>query len=183
MDQPPPELVDCPTCGAKIPVAELPCAACGKPLAVVNLPRAKVKHVGIATVMVMVAVLAVCFGAFRAEPGLGVLVALFLVPATLRASLEIESRRADGRPMRFSEKNDAIAASVMLAILLMPAAGIAFAATCAPIGCATLGGLYEGPDAPPGIHPGLIVAMAAGTVMGIFASYALGRKFWPRKDR
>lgn len=144
---------------------------------------------GLATLIVAVAVLALCFAAMRANVGLGILVALFLVPATLRASLHIESRRTEGRPMSWSEKNDSIAMSIMLAILLLPAAGIAFVATCVPVTfCATRGfndlEFEWRQDVPPAAPPpGLIAAYAAGILMGIFASYALGRKFWPRKDR
>ena len=140
--------------------------------------------------MVAIAVLALCFAALRANPGLGILVALFLVPATLRAGVHIESQRSEGRPMSWSEKNDSIATSIMLAFLLLPAAGIAFVATCVPVTFFATRGLndvveFELPNgAPPtATAPGLIVAYAAGTLMGIFASYALGRKFWPRKDR
>ena len=140
-------------------------------------------RMGLATLMVAIAVLALCFAAMRATPGLGIPVALFLVPAALRAGLHVESRRAEGRPMTWSEKNDSIAMSIMLALILLPAAGIAFVATCVPIGCATAGGLYAGPDATPGMSRGEIAAIAAGILMGIFASFALGRKFWPRKDR
>ena len=145
-------------------------------------------RMGLATLMVAIAVLALCFAAIRAAPGLGIPVVLFLVPATLRAGVHIESRRAEGRPMTWSEKNDSIATSIMLAILLLPAAGIAFVATCVPITCES-GALNEmyfarRPNAPPSrTPPGLVVGLVAGVLMGIFASYVLGRKFWPRKDR
>lgn len=132
--------------------------------------------------MVAIAVLALCLAAIRAMPGMGVPLALLLVPATLRASLHIEARRSDGRPMNWSEKNDTIAASVMLAVLLLPAAGIAFAATCVPIGCANGADEFGMVEGRPGLPPGLIVAIIAGLVMGILVSYALGRKFWPRRD-
>jgi hypothetical protein len=144
---------------------------------------------GLATLMAAIAVLAACFAAMRAEPGFGILVALFLVPAALRASLHIEARRAEGRPMSWSEKNDSIALSIMLALLLLPAAGIAFVATCVPVTFCATNGFNEiefewRKDAPPArTPPGVIVACAAGLLMGIFASIALGRKFWPRKDR
>ena len=182
MDQPPPELVDCPTCGAKNPAVDNRCAACGKSLTVVIGPRPKMRHVGLGSVMIVIAVLALCFAAMRATPGLGIPVALFLVPATLRAGVHIESRRAEGRPMTWSEKNDSIATSIMLALILLPAAGIAFAATCVPIGCAAGNGLDAEPGAQPAIDRVMVVAVTAGTLMGIFASFALGRKFWPRKD-
>lgn len=51
MDQPPPKLVDCPTCGAKnLAISDL-CAACGKSLTVVIGPIPKVRHVGLSSVM------------------------------------------------------------------------------------------------------------------------------------
>ncbi len=72
--------------------------------------------------------------------------------------------------------------AIMISLILLPAALMAFVTTCVPVGFATGVSLYSGADEPPDrIDPGLVVAIASGLVLGIALSYLLGRKFWPRK--
>ena len=97
MDRPSPEIVDCPHCGAGTSRSTT-LAACGRVLTVYIGPRPMVRRVGLGSVMMGVAVVAVCLAPVRVAPGFCILLACILIPATTRAILHIEGRKAEGRP-------------------------------------------------------------------------------------
>jgi hypothetical protein len=93
MDRPSPEIVDCPHCGARNLAIDDDCAAGGRGLTLYIGPWAKVRRVGLGSVMMGVAVVAVCLAPVRVTPGLCILLACILLPATTRAILHIEGRK------------------------------------------------------------------------------------------
>jgi hypothetical protein len=129
------------------------------------------------SVMMGVAVVAVCLAPVRVTPGLCILLACILLPATTRAILHIEGRKAEGRPMIVREKTGAFLNSTGITLVILLAASAAFVATCAPTGFCIL----VTTDMNRG-ETGLIVACIAGAVAALFVIYQLGRRLWPRKD-
>ena len=134
MDRPSPEIVDCPHCGARNFAIDDDCAACRRGLTVFIGPRAQVRRVGLGSVMMGVAVVAVCLAPVRVAPGLCILLACILLPATTRAILHVEGRKAEGRPMIVREKIGAFLNSTAITLVILLAASTAFVATCVPTG-------------------------------------------------
>jgi hypothetical protein len=101
----------------------------------------------IGTALFLIAIIAVCLGALRENIALGVLVILSLVPAAIRTPLVSERRRAEGKPMDFSEQVASFLMTMVCTWAVMISTLIAFAATCVPVGIATTsigGGLVVG---------------------------------------
>lgn len=175
MDRPSPELVGCPLCGARNFAIDEVCDSCGRPLAVVIGPRPRVRRVNLATVMVLIALVAVCLAPIRVAPAASILLMAILIPTTVRVLLAIEERKADGRPMSFPQTFDAAFASCGITILILLAATIAFVVTCVPTGfCMATGRVDE--------RVGLSVANLSGATCALFVAYRVGRRLWPRKD-
>lgn len=178
MDRPSPELVDCPSCRVKNFAIDDCCTACGEPLAVVILPRPKVRRIALSTIMVMVAVLAVCFAAVRADPVLGMAVSMVVVPAALITINEYESRKADNRPLQRRELARKSAAFLTRSMLLLPAS----AALCLTVAVPIYMAIFS--SGPPTVENFWIVEAicGSGVVLGIGISVILGRILWPIRD-
>jgi hypothetical protein len=188
MDRPSPEIVSCSYCGARNFGIDDHCSACGRRFSLLSGPRAKVRRVGYdprakvrrvsyGSAMAVIAVVAICLAPIRDAPGLCILLAIVLVPATARAILHIEGRKAEGRPMIVYEKVGAYVYSATITIVILAAASTAFVATCFPTGYCILAISGENQ-----FGLGLIVACIAGAVSALFVIYKLGRRLWPRKD-
>ncbi|WP_435007818.1 hypothetical protein P12x_005083 [Tundrisphaera lichenicola] len=96
-------------------------------------PRArKIPAIRIGTAMILVAVIAVCLGAFTIgpDPTLGVLVTLGLLPASLRVSYLSAIRAAEGRPMSRDDKILSYFATAGSTILIAASSMVAFGMTC-----------------------------------------------------
>ena len=175
MDQPPPELVDCPTCGAKNPAVDNRCAACGKSLTVIIGPRPKMRHVGLGSVMIVIAVLAVCLAPIRFAWPLSLLMAMLFVPATIHGVIALERRRLDGRPTPVGQAIGLFVRSFFLVFWIALATVIGFVATCVPVGIATTMKQRS-------FEPNLIAACGAGAISGFAALWYVAKKLWPGKD-
>jgi len=174
MDQPSPAIVNCPHCGVANFAIDTDCVECGKGLTIYIGPKPKFRRVTYGSAMMVIATVAVCLAPVRDAPGLSVVFALILIPATTRAILHIEGRKADGRPMIITDKVLAYVNSTAIMIAILVVASVAFVVTCAPTGFILMS---TGMD-----MPGLIVAFIAGTVSALFVIYHMGRRLWPRKD-
>jgi hypothetical protein len=152
MDRPSPLIVNCPHCGARNFAIDTDCAECGRRLTIYIGPKPKVRRVSYGSVMMVIAAVAVCLAPVRAAPGLCILLAALLMPATARSVLHIEGRKADGRPMNVREKFEAYASSTAITTAILLVATGAFVATCAPTGCAS-SGASKGPRNEPLRHP------------------------------
>ena len=175
MKHPSPEIVNCPHCRTRNFAIDDACAECGKPLTVVITPRPKIRRVNLQTVMIVIAMLAVCLAPIRTSPAFSVFLMIFMVPPTIRGILMIEERKADNRPMDLEQKFVAFGNSCLVTMLISFCAFVAFGLTCFPIGLMSL-------DLSGGTSVGFIVACAAGAVAAIFVIIFLGRRLWPRKD-
>lgn len=177
MNQPAPELVNCAHCGASNFAVYKDCVACKRNLTVVIEPKPRIRQLSLGSVMMIVAVVAVCLAPIRVAPGLSALLALVLVPAATRAVLHVEGRKADGRPMIVYEKIHAYLGSVGVMVATLLAASAAFVATCVPTGYGMVMLTY-----PANFMFGLIVACLAGSVPACYVIYRVGKRLWPRKD-
>jgi hypothetical protein len=176
MDTAPSELVLCPHCGASNFAVYEACVACKRSLTVVIGPKPRVRQLSLGSVMMIVAVAAVCLAPIRIWPGISAILALILIPATTRAILHVEGRRADGRPMITHEKVHAYVNSVAVVAMTLLAASAAFVATCFPTGYGILSANTMS------LEGSLAVACCVGAIPALYVIYRLGKRLWPRKD-
>ena len=123
-------LANCPQCGAEIRSSDGRCWLCRwKPGDVVPPPvviaKAPAREPGpwqftIGGLLIVTTVIAVCFGALRTAPGLGVLLIILLavsaVPAVIRAQVLRSRRQADDSPRAASERRLAYVESFAVTI-------------------------------------------------------------------
>jgi hypothetical protein len=146
----------CAGCGTSNPTGSEACSGCGRrfagpdlapegrnaptsrlvanPYEAPSTPIAPYRSIGIGTAMMLIAVVALCLGALRANIALGIAVSLSLVPASIRTPLVAGRRRAEGAAMDWSEQVATFITAVMCTWLVTIASSIAFFATCFPVG-------------------------------------------------
>jgi hypothetical protein len=181
MEAPTPPAIPCPHCGALNHPDAKSCAACDRSLArpigsgAVPAPPAgrealERRTIHLNSIMLLIALIAVCLGVLREFPGLGVLLVVLVVPALVRTFTGAARRKALGTPMSWDQKLITFTASVGIVALIGLAASIAFVAVCFPIGVLSInaGGMY-----------GIYFALIAGLAAGISVLVMLGRTLWP----
>ena len=126
------------------------------------------------TLMLLIALFAVCLGVLHEVAGLGILLIILVIPALGRTFAGARRREALGRSMSGAEKTLAFLGSLVVVAVLGLAASIAFLATCLPTGIAISEAGHEG-------H-GIIVGVLVGLVAVGFVLFYLGRRLWPQKD-
>ena len=169
MDRPSPEIVDCPQCGAKNFAIDDLCAACHQGLTLVILPRPKIRRFGLGTVMILIAVIAVCLVPVRMSPWLSLFASIVLVPAFVRTFLVLEGRRLDGRNSRRAEYFEVFMKSFFMVLVIVLCTGFAFLTTCSIVPTSLQ-------------YPGILLRIAAGTVAGLSVLYFAGSRLWPERD-
>jgi hypothetical protein len=127
----------------------------------------------ISTLMLLIALIAVCLGVMHEVPGLGIALFLVMIPALVRTTTGAARRRAEGRPMSWQERAIVFAASMGIVVLTGLAALITFVAICFPTGMFMIGS---------GSQAGFVVAIALGIVGAIVVCFLVGRALWPQKD-
>ena len=176
MDRPSPELIHCPWCGERNSAIDDDCHVCGQGLTLFIGPRPKVRKVSLATVMIGIAVVAVCLAVMREIPPLGILLAVSIVPGAARTVLVVGERKADGRAMTPGETVSAFFASSAISL------GIAVASVFTLlVVCLALGGLSSYSHRRPSLVAVFfpwIAASASASFVGCF----LVRRLWPRRD-
>jgi hypothetical protein len=180
------QVIRCLHCQAENPPGSATCASCGRPLPPVGdsgqdeiwwLPADRAETARrtyhLSTLMLLVAVIAVCLGVMREVPGLGVLLILLMVPALIRTLAGAARRQSRGSPMPWEEKLVVFLSSLGIVFVIGFAALIAFVTTCFPAGLVMFG---------VGWQFGLIVAVIVGLVAAGLVFYHLGRVLWPQKE-
>ncbi len=149
----------CIGCGAYNPTAAEVCSGCGHrfagpdlipPVRIILPPRASdnpyeapltpivpPRNFQIGTILIWIAVSAVCMGAFRENFALGVIAVVTLLPATIRTSFVAGARRALGRPMAWEERFATFLMTMLATWAILFASGIAFGITCFGTGLAS----------------------------------------------
>lgn len=176
-DQPP---SICSHCGASSPADAFVCSSCQKPLRTTDdelnpyAPPKALESRGVsptlgATVLIGLAAL-VCGGVAIADPYSGIVVAVWVVPSVVRTLIVMGRKRAAGRPLSVPEMVVSVVGSLMLMVLVLVAAAIAFAVICTPIGLFS-GALTQGSDT--GVF---VFAIVAGGIAGVATiTYLLSR--------
>lgn len=173
----------CVGCGASNPMGSEACSGCGyrfsgpdlvpegrnvpTPGRVANpyeAPTTRIEPSGnfrIGTALMLIAVVAVCLGALRANIALGIAVSLSLVPASIRTPLVAGRRRSEGVAMDWAAQAGSFLVTVICTWLVVIASAIAFFATCYPVGVASN-------DFRAGLTVGVIAAIGCAAFLTIF---------------
>ncbi|MBI3468399.1 MAG: hypothetical protein HY000_35810 [Planctomycetes bacterium] len=134
---------------------------------------------GLSSLMLMIALIAVCLGVMREVPGLGIVLALLLTPAAVRTAIASSRRERRGQPMTAMERILAFASSLGVVIVTGVASAAAYSGLCFAgvfIGAGVRHGSYEGPIW------GSIIGGGIGLLLAIYVFYRLARWLWPIKD-
>lgn len=100
-------------------------------------PIAPPRTFRIGTGLALIAVIAVCLAAWRAQPVAGIAVSVLVLVAAVRTPVLASRRRAEGRPMSLGDQIGSFVMTVLATIGVVTASGIAFCATCFPSTIAT----------------------------------------------
>ena len=130
----------CPQCGAACADEATQCWLCHAPLP----PAAQTPGVptagdgtrsvpatySLATILLVITLIAVCLGVFRLSPGFGVAIVCFTVPALIRSIVVGVQHKRAGARLTIGEKLTAFAASLGIMVLVGIAGFIAFQIAC-----------------------------------------------------
>jgi hypothetical protein len=102
-----------------------------------SVPIAPPTTFRIGTGLVIIAVIAFCLAAFRADVSLGVAVTMLILPGTIRTPLVAARRRLEGRPMSVGEQVGTFMMTGLATLGVALSSLIAFVLTCLPSGLVT----------------------------------------------
>jgi hypothetical protein len=178
-----PPTVDCPHCREKNPASEDHCASCGKLLAIYIGPAETLpRRLGLGSLMLLVALVALCLVVMREEPALGVFMLLVSVPALIRTFAVVATRKADGRPMVVPEKVGTFAASAGIVWLIGLAAALAFGAVCFVLSVVWMLFTAVSPNGLPPVFFAWdwspVIILPLGGLAALAVIYYLGRILW-----
>jgi hypothetical protein len=183
----------CSQCGAANPIQTGPCWLCRHPLSAEAPPTPgtsqpfAVPHVSpaqtftISSLMLIIALIAVCLGVTREAPGLGIGLAVLCTPALIRAKAATARSRAQGQHVTIADKILAFAGSLGVVVLIGAAASAAFFATCFAgfFGGAATSSLWASGYEPLGWGWGAGIIL--GIVAGLWVFVWMLRRFWPTR--
>ena len=182
----------CPVCGADNSARpQAPCWMCHAPpnasAARPFLTTAPPVQFSLATMFLLMTLIAVCLGVFVLAPGLGILLAIVSLPALARTVMVAGRRRQAGRRMTFADKLSAFLASLVLAIATAVSVGVAFYVMCWFGVSAWVGLRAEAPFADALSHHArynllAVAAFGSGLIGGIIVAVLMFRRFWPIRN-
>jgi hypothetical protein len=161
----------CPECGASLEEGASACWLCRRTREAENLHQSSSpagpdkKSVGqfsLASVFLVITLIAVCLGALKLAPGLGLAVILVATPALIRACVVNVQKKRTGRSLTIGEKLVAFFASTAIVILVGLAGFIAFEIACWG-SCAMIAGIEQNPSDHAfwiGVSTGVLAALA-----------------------
>jgi hypothetical protein len=172
----------CPHCGARLAPGAASCFLCHAPLAAGEAgpppvapppePQAaagRALHLG--SLMLVIALIAVCLGAIQQAPGVGVPLAIGSALALARTARVSRRRRRAARPMTAGAAVSTFLASLALITVAGVSAVVAFCVTCFPIGAGLIDRRFGGLGLVPAFLAGFV---AAGVVLRLFWKIDLG---------
>jgi len=134
----------------------------------------------ISSLLMVIAVIAVCLGVAHENLVLGIILVVAVTPALVYTIIVAAKSKARGRPMDVFEKVWSFLAALAGVVVIAVSAVIAFCMTCVPIGFATLPAgrlLRPGPDTD------FIIALVAGGTAGVAAAAYMTYYLLTRKGR
>jgi hypothetical protein len=163
----------CPECGAPLAAGQARCWLCQRrheephaanPYAAPRPIAAETPlQFSLASLLLLITFVAVCFGAFWTAPGLGVLLIILGVPALIRTAIATNRRQQAGGPSTFVDKIGVFLVSLLIMSAVWMSSAVAFAVVC------TLGvvpiGMMGGDD--------FTLALAVGVIGGLISAIAL----------
>lgn len=126
----------CPDCHAEVTTDAQTCWMCGRLLNVVDaevVDRGTPLAPGtfsLATLMILVTLVAIGLGLFVTAPGLGILYTIAMVPALVRTAVGVRRRAKAGKVLAIEDKFQLFATSIAVTVAACVAATVAFFATC-----------------------------------------------------
>lgn len=184
MESSDPRMVVCPSCGGDNLARFDRCFLCDQPLAPANVgsdnpyaappPELKLssRTFTLGSLMLVIALIAVCLGVLVEFPGLGILLALAASFALVRTLAEVSRSKALGRPFDRKAKIILFLGSLGVVTLIGLGSVIAFVVTCFPLGFASFSANST---------VGLFIAVGAGIVAAGVSGFYLIRRLWPRR--
>jgi len=191
--------VHCPDCGSANLAESTKCFICGQslisdepraapqaPLAASrspkNLSTPKTMPQAVGSLLVITLII-LCIGIGFESPGLGIGLAVVLMPALIRTLLISSEKRERGTPPTALELGAAGCGSVLVVITVGVAAAATFCGVCFAgfFGVQLAGSSFFKNDNP--IQDGFVVGGFVGVVAGIFVAVILIRRLWPRKKK
>lgn len=174
----------CPDCGALLQRGEDKCWLCRRERhaddARTSAPfaareRKPSGQFSLATVFLIITLVAVCLGTLRLAPGVGVLLLIVAVPALVRTCVVGVKEKRGGHSLSIGEKLIAFLASSAIVVLVGVAGFIAFQIACWG-SCAAVAGIQqkEGENA-------MLIGIGIGCIAGLGTIIWLIWKTWPRK--
>ena len=127
------------------------------------------------SLMLLVTLVAVCFGVFRVAPGLAILLLIVVAPALFRTFVSGARRKQRGEQVSIGDKVLAFAGSLGIMLLIAMAAGVSFFTTCW-VACA--GVAIVGNDGNSAFQAGLMI----GLLVALALSIGLFVLFLPRRN-
>ena len=174
MGMPAPEIVQCPHCWAPNPAIESRCRACARPLAVyIGPPLAASPRFGLGSVMLVVAVAALCLAAGRQSPALGIFAGCVSALALLRTHAAIGSEVALGLRPTNGRRASVLLGSIGIGIVLLVTAGFVFGLVTIVVGGMLSAILGVG---------GALTGGLAGLVAAVVVAHRLRGELWPVRD-
>lgn len=166
-----PALSTCAKCGAVRPPKTAACPHCEVQLMeVLEAPKTLPRTVGIGTLMVTIAAVALAFAIIRAVPEIGVFLLMIFMLGLLRTYRGLAVSAAIDWPLTFAEKLSLGAESMAVAFLLLGGTAITFVAAAIP-----LGGLFIALGGPLGAIPTVILA----ALPTIYVVRKMRHNLWP----
>jgi hypothetical protein len=130
----------------------------------------------ISSLLLVIAVIAVCLGVWHEVPFLGIMLAVVAAPALVYTSVVAARSRASGQPMSVFDKVGSFAGALAGVVVIEFSALIGFGATCMPaVGIAVVAGANGQPAMIAAVVVGGIGAVAAATLVTYFFLTRKGR--------
>ena len=164
----------CRQCGAENWPGRLVCCECGQnPAATLVIGG----RLSLGSVMLLVALVAVCLSAFRVDVFIGLLLVLVVVPTLVSTVLTTKRRVQAGRPPSLFGKIQIYLVAFGIVLVIELATYFAFFTTCIPLGLATMqGNAYMTRSWVP-----WVVGFTSAFAVGGFLAWLLRNRLWKKR--
>jgi hypothetical protein len=174
----------CPDCGALARAGETTCFLCGQRLggaeskqtiglAATESPSAPWPTFHISSLLLLIALVALCLGVGHEEPALGIALAVVVLPAAGYTTVIAFRSAATGRPMSVFQKLWSFGGAMTGVMAIEFASLVAFCITCVPTGFVAMSAGEKG----------IIVAVVVGGIAAVAAGAFMTRYLLTMRSR